>query len=363
MRKIKLLKTLDGVVGALAVKFLPRPCRREVGEILSLLLIRPGGIGDALLLAPVVRLLRHHLPDVAIDALAEKRNAAVFSMVDGIRRVYCYDDFGSIKKVLKQTYDVVIDTEQWYRLSAVVARLVRAPVKVGFSTNARRRMFTVTVDYDSEGYEAEVFGRLLEPLSLSTSVLLENDLLVVPESARKEVGALIDNLKGSGDLVVLFPGASVPEKRWSSEKFHALVDWCEKQGAHVVVVGGEQDREAGAQIVSGLSALDLTGKTTLVQTAAVLERATVVVSTDSGILHLASALRRPTVSLFGASSQSKWAPRGPSHVVIDKSMDCSPCSLFGNVPKCPIDMRCMDEISISDVSAAVNRLLTFLKNE
>ncbi|MDG5469935.1 glycosyltransferase family 9 protein [Deltaproteobacteria bacterium IMCC39524] len=358
------LKKVDGLIGSLLTRFWPRPTQPESppSPVSSLLLIRPGGIGDAVLLVPVILRLREAFPTACIDVLAEKRNSRVFSLCPGVNQVLCYDRPLELLAVLRSDYEVVIDSEQWYHLSSIVARVVCSQIKVGYGTNERKRLFTHTIDYSPAKYELNNFLELLKPLGLESPSLNLYPFLTVPEidqeSADNMLGSLLEE-----PFIILFPGASVAEKRWSCAKFHELAVWCEKQNTRVVIVGGEQDREAGAQIASGLSALDLTGKTSLEQTAAVLARGTVVVSTDSGILHLASALGRPTVSLFGASSQAQWAPRGPHHVVIDKSLDCSPCSSFGNVPKCQIDVCCMNEISVDDVSTVVNCLLTSLKNE
>lgn len=357
MTKIAFLKTLDSLIGSLLAALLPRPRRRDCQNIRSVLLIRPGGMGDALLLAPTVRTLREQLPGVAIDVLAERRNGAVFSMFDGVRRVYCYDRITMVFELLRQQYDVVIDTEQWYHLSAVFARLVRSAGKVGFGTNRRRRMFTEEIEYDLEEYEADCFARLLAPLGVSTEASMELPLLSLSQGARDQARALLDRDSRPGRIVVLFPGASVAEKRWGPAKFHALAERCEKRGERVVLVGGQVDRSAGALIALGLDVLDLTGRTNLELTAAVLEQADVLVSADSGLLHLAVMLGRPTVALFGASSTSKWAPRGDMHAVIDKRL-CAPCSRFGTIPSCQHEVRCMAEIGVDDVTVAIETIFS-----
>ena len=139
--------------------------------------------------------------------------------------------------------------------------------------------------------------------------------------------------------------------------------WCLEHGLHVVLVGGGVDRSDGEQIVSGLDALNLAGRTSIAETAAILERAAVVVSGDSGILHIAVGLDRPTVSLFGSGIAAKWAPRGSRHVVINKNLPCSPCTRFGTTPPCPHEVRCLREISVDEVTVAIAHLLKISRNE
>ena len=129
-------------------------------------LIRPGGIGDAVLLVPVINRLRQVFPFVQIDILAEKRNSGAFALCPAVDHALCYDRPQDLRTVLGRKYDVVVDTEQWHRLSAVVARMVRSRFKVGYGTNERKRMFTHAVDYSHDNYEVFSFFDLLKPLGV-----------------------------------------------------------------------------------------------------------------------------------------------------------------------------------------------------
>jgi ADP-heptose:LPS heptosyltransferase len=128
-------------------------------------------------------------------------------------------------------------------------------------------------------------------------------------------------------------------------------------GIPVVVVGGQEDAAEGEKIVAGKSGLNLAGKTSLGETAAVIAKSTLLVSTDSGILHIGVGLGKRTVSLFGPGIVKKWAPRGPRHIVINRNLPCSPCTRFGYTPRCPISARCMTEITVDEVVAAVERII------
>lgn len=158
-------------------------------------------------------------------------------------------------------------------------------------------------------------------------------------------------------FVVLFPGASIPERRWSVDKFHYLALRLNHMKVPVVVVGGRQDQDAGDSILAGCQGFNLAGKTSLAETAAVLQQSSLLVSGDSGVLHLAVGLDVPTVSLFGPGIAAKWAPRGERHIVINKNLDCSPCTRFGYTPVCPDRGLCIQMISVDEVVAAATTLL------
>lgn len=356
---IALMKKLDAVVGHIAASIMLLPVRKEFSPpIDSLLLIRPGGIGDAVLLAPAIRSLRNTSPAIHITVLAEQRNAGVFPLIPGVDRLLCYDRPRDLLQALRGSYDVVIDTEQWHRLSAVVARLVRAPVKIGFDTNERRRMFTTAIPYSHDDYESISFMRLLEALGLVAGAEdMPAPFLSVSDEAAATASTLLAPLHGQ-PFVALFPGASIAERRWGAECFRKVADVLSGLGVKVVVVGGKEDRQQGDAIVGGGGGLNLAGRTSLAETAGIIQRSSLLLSGDSGVLHIAVGLGVPTVSLFGPGRAKKWAPRGDRHIVINKELPCSPCTTFGTTPHCPISSQCMSDITVDKVVNAVTTLLT-----
>lgn len=347
------LKKIDGAVGSLLARFWPRPSRANIPlhSPRRLLLIRPGGIGDAVLLVPAIRAFKVAFPDCEVTVLAERRNGAVFALCPDVAQVLLYDRPRQLLVAMRRRYDLIIDTEQWHRLSAVVARLIRSELKIGFATNERQRLFNIAVSYAHENYEADSFLRLLEPLGVNGQQV-DFPFLTVPEPFEKRAGEALVSLAGR-PFVTLFPGASIPERRWGAEKFHCLAVRLNEEGLPVVVVGGPQDREAGEAILEGCQGINLAGKTSLAETAAVLQRSRLLVSGDSGVLHLAVGLDVPTVSLFGPGIAAKWAPRGEKHIVLNKNLPCSPCTRFGYTPPCPEGGRCIQEIALDEVVEAV----------
>lgn len=355
-----LLKHADRFVGRLIIQLLPPSKFRDVQiPPRTVLFIRPGGIGDAVLLIPAVRALRRCFPGVSIDILAERRNAGVFALCPGIRSVRRYDVASEFRAALKSRYDLVIDTEQWHRLAAVATRLIRAGARIGFATNERRRLFTQDIPYEQDDYEADSFMRLLAPLGCGGGGEVDRPFFDIAERDAETAESLLAPLKGMA-FVTLFPGASIAERRWGSVKFTELAGRLLNSGVGAVVVGGAVDRE-DAKVIDQAGALNLAGKTSLAETAAVLARSSLLVSGDSGILHIAVGLGVPTVSLFGPGRDKKWAPRGGNHIVINKHLPCSPCTTFGYTPKCPVNASCMADITVDEVESAVLALLVTKK--
>lgn len=359
--RIKLLKSVDHLLGRLLAEGVPGPATTSVlpAAIHNLLLIRPGGIGDAVLLAPAISQLKKNYPSATITVLAERRNAGVFALVPAVDRTCCYDRPSDFLSVLRSTFDLVIDTEQWHRLSAVVARFIRAPIKIGFATNERRRMFTHTVPYSHNDYEAESFMRLLEPFKLTPlpDRDRETPFLIIPETAAVRVHNLLTSLCGKPYLVI-FPGASIAERRWGAQNYREVaLKLAAATGLKILVVGGTVDQQE-ADVIAGTWGVSLAGKTSLVETATLIAEAKLVISADSGLLHIAFGLGVPTVSLFGPGIAAKWAPQGDNHRVINHHLPCSPCTRFGTTPPCPYNVRCMQEITTAEVVETAMALLT-----
>jgi ADP-heptose:LPS heptosyltransferase len=182
-------------------------------------------------------------------------------------------------------------------------------------------------------------------------------LTVTPEemeSARKKFG--LDQL--AGPVFGLNPGAEYgPAKRWPVEKFIAAAKAIQQQ-THCVwlLFGGKNDAAAGAQIQSAIgnrqSAINLAGQTSLRELMALLKICRVLLSNDTGPMHVAAALGTPVVVPFGSTSPELTGPGlpgDPRHRLLKSSAPCSPCFLR----VCPIDFRCLNGISAERVTAAV----------
>jgi len=366
--KIKLLKSIDRILGRPLVSLLPRikkPRKGNTAKFKKILIIRPGGIGDAVLLLPAINSLKAKLPDSEIDILSEKRNAEIFSFSKEINRTYLYDMDSGLSKCLRNRYDVVIDTEQWHRLPAAVAYLTGAAVRIGFDTNERARLFTHRIPYSHDDYEVYSFLHLIEPLINSSGVTFDIDkpFLNMEGTPSIDSQSPVANLQSpisglQSHVIAIFPGASVGERRWGGDRFGKVARALRSKGYRVVILGsGADSREAaGIREYTG-DCIDLTGKTDIKDVAVILKLSKLLLTADSGLMHIAYAVGTATVSLFGAGIEKKWAPRGENHIVLNRYIDCSPCTRFGYTPRCKRDVECLSSLSVDAVIGAVERIL------
>ncbi len=328
-----------------------------VGRIL---VIRPGGIGDAVLSFPMLSALRAHFGGVPIDMLAERRNAGIWAANDIVDRVLLYDRLGGfpLGRALRSRYDLVVDTEQYHRLSSLMAFFTRARYRCGFDTLGRGRFFTHRVRYREMQYEVYSFLNLAEALTGKKTVFDpgRSFLPVAPgwltwadETLRRAAGA---------PVVIIVPATGTPTRVWPTERYRRVAEWLIGRDFAVCLLGGADCVRAAAAIARGLDPariFNLTAATSLAQACGLMRRAALYLGADCGLLHVAVALGTPTVHMFGSGIQEKWAPAGANYFLIDKRLPCSPCTRYGYTPPCPYGVACMRAIGADEVIETVAR--------
>ena len=379
--RIRCLKILDFLIGGILIYFcrLILPGKSESvsylrndkpgDKELKILIIRPGGIGDAVLLIPSINTLNHRLPNSRIDILAEKRNYEIFRICNNINKILLYDAniLNALMEIIRTKYDIVIDTEQWHKLSSVITCISRARVRVGYNTNKRSEMYSHTVNYRHDIHEIYSFLNLVKALSSEAGNQDFNKKFIeIPDYSRTDNIKQFEEYKNIHVFSVgIFTGATVKERRWGAENFAKVVVKLLEDGIGVILLGGKSEIPDSVKIKRHLdnnSILDLTAKTSLIETTGIIAGLDLFLSADSGLMHIASGLGIYTVSLFGAGIKPKWAPRGNQNMILDKELPCSPCTKFGYTPSCPIGVKCLSEISIDEVyNACCNVLKSKLK--
>jgi len=371
--QLRTLRTFDKLIGPPLLRWLKpsaragQPSRPVPAEsVRRLLVVRPGGLGDAVLTLPMIAALKKNYANATIDVLAEKRNADVYRIGELVDEVYLYDTnpIGVIRRLRRNRYDLVVDTEQFHRLSRVIANAMHAEYLCGFDTTDQGRLLTHAISYSDDMYEAKSFLRLAEavigsPVPFDAERPFVSVLPATRNWARKHLGTIDEK------LVTVMTVAGGEYRLWTTSRYAEIVTWLTDRNYRVVLLGGSDGIDAAAAIAADNRSdrvLNLAGQTSLAQTAAMLELADLSLSADTGIVHLAYGLGTSTIALFGPGRYRKWAPPGRRNRIVRKGLTCSPCTKFGRVPTCPHDIACMKEISVQNVIAAMEELLDPIKS-
>ena len=371
-RKLKLLQWADRLLGpylssrtkpkarALSHSDAGRPVSRDA--VRRLLVIRPGGLGDAVLCQPMLKAFREFYSAARIDLLVETRNAGVYGIDRMYDRIFCYDSNPvSVWRSLRQTdYDLIVDTEQYHHLSSYIANALRPKYFCGFDTLGRNRLQTHSIGYSEEEYEVCAFNRLAEAvIGEAVPFDVEQPFVTVNSNALDDEMSELMRARDR-ETVVIAPVAAGACKSWPAERYAEVARRLIEKNYFVILVGGT-DAENAATIISTRNAADnllnLTGKTTLAQTAGILQNSRLLISADTGVMHLAYGVGTPTVALFGSGLHHKWAPPGQHHRIVRKGLSCSPCTRLGYTPPCPYDVACMKEINVTNVQTPIENLL------
>ena len=334
----------------------------------KILIIRLGAIGDILLATPLIRCLRTAYPDARIEFLVKERFAELLEHNPYLSKTLKFDEAGGLGEIARwrrrvgaERYDVILDLHSNIRSVLMTAFLMRQRVS-RIDKGLLRRFAYVHLRWKTLPERSSVTARYFE--AANGLGLLDDggglDLFVSEEKGyRPRIPVVKDE-----PLVALVPGAGYFTKRWPEEHWVALGNLLsDRFGASLALVGGEEDVEVCRAISSRLNGavVNLAGKTRLLESAAVLQGADLVITNDCGPMHMAVALKKKVVAIFGGTTEALgFFPYGTAHVVVENhSLPCRPCSHIGR-DSCPLShFRCMREITPGEVARAAEVLANF----
>ncbi|MFO0840534.1 MAG: lipopolysaccharide heptosyltransferase II [Phycisphaerae bacterium] len=305
-----------------------------------ILLIKPSSLGDVVHGLPVLAALRAAHPRAHIAWLIGRAFAPLLrghplidELIEFDRRkfgrmlrnpLFALEFVRFARALRRRRFDLVIDLQGLFR-SGLLAWLSGAPRRVGF---AAAREFAWAFYSERVECPADARHAVDRNVHLARTLGLAIDRpkfpLALTDGERQCTAALAD----TGPFVAVLPGARWTTKRWPASSFAALIDRIHAEdGRRCVMIGGPDDRELADEITRGCAnpPLNLVGATTLRQAAVLIERSLGVICVDSGPMHIAAALNKPIVALFGPTDPARTGPYSSSAEVVTHPVDCAPC--------------------------------------
>ncbi|PID39113.1 MAG: lipopolysaccharide heptosyltransferase I [Proteobacteria bacterium] len=348
---------------------------------MNILIVKLSAIGDVIHTLPALNALREHFPDSRITWVVEEASAdlvighrALDRVIVSRRKHWIRElkgpgrrqAWGEIKHFWRQLrdirYDLVIDFQALLKSGLLVA-LARGRRKVGFDRGMQHQEYSYLLlneripPVDMEVHALTRGLMLLKAIGINHSSVVYD--VPISETDHRRVNGLLNALGAvrSRPLVAINPVALWKTKLWINDRFAQLADRLVSElGVDVVFTGGPADGETIAAIrqMMRTRAVDLSGRTTLTMLAELYRRTSLLVTTDTGPMHLAAAMDTPVVALFGPTAPWRTGPYGMGHTVVRTAPSCSPCfKRRCDTHQC----RCMRDITVDQVLAALKPVL------
>lgn len=329
--------------------------RPDVPMIKKILVVAPSWVGDTMLIHPMLVRLKQRHPDCLIDVLAPPWTEELLRQMPEVNETLTNQfphgalqlaaRFSLGRQLRDRHYDQAIVLPNSLK-SALIPFFAGIPIRTGFVGEMRYGLLNDSRKLDKRALPlmVERFAQLAESRGDAISRPLPQPRLVVSTAQRQLV---LDKfgLTLSQPVAVFCPGAEYgPAKRWPIPYFAELAQHLQQQGYMVWIVGSPKDQETGDKIVAlgNLSTRNLCGSTNLAEAIALLDCADLVVSNDSGLMHLAAALDRPMLALYGSSSPGFTPPLSQKAQILKIDISCSPC--FKR--ECPLGhFKCMKNLT------------------
>ena len=333
----------------------------------------PNWLGDAVMALPVLSILRDRFPNAQITLLVHEKIGA-FLKDCGFRVIICPEMHfapGIIirtwRTALKQIhflrnlhFDLAIHLTNSF-VTALIVFLARIPRRIGLARRCRRLFLTDQIPYivskkHKESQHSQ-YVRIISPLVKPDAKIKSRIVLNAAVKEHIKNQFLQVSNKSEKGMIGIAPGAYYgPAKRWSIIKFSALAKEFIRRGYEIVLLGGNDEIELAQSIPEKLNReiINLAGRTSLTQLAAIITNLKLVVCNDSGILHLSAALEIPAIGIFGSTDPEITAPVEDHVAIVRKTQDCSPC--FKRLCKRG-DYACLEKIAVDDVLQTAEKFL------
>lgn len=353
--------------------------------LMNILIVRLSSIGDIIHTLPAVPLLKKKFPNSTITWVVEEPGVDLLRGYPGVDHVIVAKKRQVLEalraglpvqaaRLLKELirdlrqgfYDIILDFQGLFK-SGILVLASRGRRKIGFGNAREGATLFYTERAPAPAFHDHALQRhmaLLKPLGITDAPVLFSPLFRKEDAENLEMLLENEQVNREQPVVCLHPCARWETKLWGLEKTARLCDmlYCET-GCQVLLVGSSDEKTCLEHIagLAGGHAKNMAGKTSLRELAALLSRAALMVSTDSGPLHFACAAGTPVVGLFGPTAPWRTGPFGQDYTVVRKELACSPCFKRRRCPEG--HRRCMNDIMVEDVFKVCCNYLKSVKRE
>ena len=329
----------------------------------NILAVRFSSLGDLVLTTPLFRAIKRAHPSAKITLLTGAEYVPLFAHNPRIARVIGWDGDTPLRSVTRELRRIAW-THRLDLHGSLRSYLVRRLVGGGWHGYPKRRVArSIQIRFKKDVYRdrRHVVERYFDA-AMGLDVLPDDqppEVFVPMEAASAVDRFLRESGVADRTLVALVPGAAHFTKRWPEHHWVALTEMLTAKGLGILVLGGHAEAGVGERLVAiaGRRGANAAGKFDLAGTAALLKRARVAVAGDTGVMHLATAVQTPVVTLLGPTVREfGFTPWNARSTIVERALDCRPCSKMGG-PACPLGHHhCLEWITVEEVAESIRRL-------
>jgi len=330
-------------------------------------------VGDAVLNLPAIHQLRKIFPDAEITIATRPWVADIFKYNPDINKIISIDEkknildyLKSILKLRRENFDLAVLFPNSFN-SAFFAFAIGAKKRIGYNTDKRGVLLTDKIRLTPDIlkiHQIEYYMNIIKYLGDVDTERIFNIKITEEEKSHIQNRLKSFNINPETFLIGINPGAYYGSaKRWYPDRFAQVIDnLYNKYDARFILIGSEKDKPITSEIMNYVKipqpmkekvVLDWAGKTTLRELIALLSSLRVLITNDSGAMHIAAVLNIPLIAIFGSTDWITTAPYSKNHIIVRKDIHCAPCLLR----ECPEDHKCMKNIHPEDVIDAFEELI------
>ena len=327
-----------------------------------ILFIKPSSLGDIIHAMPACAAIRRAYPKARLTWLVKRQWAGLVDRIDGVDRVWPVEStlkgwLSQVSPLRAERFDLAVDLQGLFR-SAAIGWLGGSSLLVGFANGREGSPWFYSRLVPVPQLEMHAVDRYL--LVAKAVGAVESGApefrFRIPQTDYEEVDRLLSRSGVTPEMswVAMNVSARWPTKRWPAASFAEVADRLQQEGCGAVVMIGGPDERADVAAVNGMMktpAIDLAGTTTVGLLPALLSRASLLITNDSGPMHVAAAVSTPVVALFGPTSAVRTGPCGVGHRVLATEISCRPC--LSRTCHNPVQLECLTRISHEQVFVAV----------
>jgi lipopolysaccharide heptosyltransferase II len=329
-----------------------------------ILFIKPSSLGDIVHAMPTCAAICRAYPKARLTWLVKRQWAGLVERIDGVDRVWPVEStltgwLSQVSLLRAEHFDLVVDLQGLFR-SAAIGWLSGSPLLVGFANGREGSPWFYSRRVPVPQVEMHAVDRYLLVAKAVGAVEVGTPefRFCIPQSDYDEVDHLLSRsgVTPGTSWVAMNVSARWPTKRWPAVSFAEVADLLRQEGSGAVVMIGGPDERADVATVSGMMktpAVDLAGATTVGLLPALLSKASLLITNDSGPMHIAAAVGTPVVALFGPTSAARTGPYGVGHHVLTGNVPCRPC--FSRTCHNTLPLECLRTVLPEQVLAAVRR--------